>query len=264
MKRQHGGRLDHLKFEWDVLPREIEQSLISRAQAGDHAAKQSLVNQFLAYALQIAKRWVRRMPGHDLEDLMQIAQCGILQAIDKYDPSFGTRLITIVTPSIMWALNRSLPDSTLIRVPYRSDSEGGAEYIKRRWALRPCSLSLPVGESGDGTLYDLVGRPGHEIDDADSENRLESIRRCLNRLDERRRNVILMRMDGLTLEEVAEKFDVTRERIRQIETNAMDRLTRYVVEDLANRRRRAIAKRPLVKRARCEYREAIVAGEIAE
>jgi RNA polymerase sigma factor (sigma-70 family) len=256
-------RLDHLHIRWDAdqkLSFADEQALIALAQAGDNDAKQRLVDLHLAYALGIAKRWKPRMPGHDLEDLMQIAQLALLDCIKRYDAALGTRLITLATFRITHAIMQSISRDSLIRVPsYFHDKASAKERIALRARLRPCSLSLPVGENGDGTLGDLIGEPDRVAEDIDDRLRVAAVIRCLRMLNERMRGVLLDRMNGLVIEEIAAKLGVSRERVRQIEQSAIKRLTKYVTQDIAQRRRQAIVSQP-IKSNRCAYREAMMRG----
>ena len=244
-----------------LLSGEEEQVLAMRIADGDEAAKKKLAEANLRLVVSIAKRYVGR--GMQFLDLIQEGNLGLIKAVDKFDYNKGFKFSTYATWWIRQAITRAIADQArTIRIPvhmvetinkvkkaksqllhlngHEPTPEEISEYLdmsvdKVREILRvaqdPVSLETPIGEEEDSHLGDFI--PDDDAlapADAASISLLkEQLAEVLKTLTPREEKVLALRFgleDGnpKTLEEVGKEFNVTRERIRQIEAKALRKL----------------------------------------
>ena len=244
-----------------LLSSEEEIELAMRIMNGDEYAKKRLSEANLRLVVSIAKRYVGR--GMQFLDLIQEGNLGLIKAVEKFDYTKGFKFSTYATWWIRQAITRAIADQArTIRIPvhmvetinkvkkvssqllHKNGHEPVAEEIANeldmpvdkvreimRVAQEPVSLETPIGEEEDSHLGDFI--PDDEAPapaDAASHTLLkEQLGEVLSTLTTREEKVLRLRFgleDGRprTLEEVGKEFDVTRERIRQIEAKALRKL----------------------------------------
>lgn len=246
---------------YPLLTMNDEVELAKKIIDGDEVAKQMLAESNLRLVVSIAKRYVGR--GLSFLDLIQEGNLGLIKAVEKFDYTKGYKFSTYATWWIRQAITRSIADqSRTIRIPvhmsevinktYRISrnllQELGREPTEQELAdamnmpidkvreilkvsADPISLDTPIGEEDDSHLGDFIRDDtvmGPE--DAASYSILkDQITKLLDTLTDREQRVLVLRFglnDGRsrTLEEVGKEFNVTRERIRQIEAKALRKL----------------------------------------
>ncbi len=244
-----------------LLTAEEEKDLAMRMEAGDETAKKRLADANLRLVVSIAKRYVGR--GMLFLDLIQEGNLGLIKAVEKFDYRKGYKFSTYATWWIRQAITRAIADQArTIRIPVHMvetinkqvrvsrqllqelGREATPEEIAERMDItvervreiikisqEPVSLETPIGEEEDSHLGDFIPDDNMPVPaDAAAFTLLkEQLTEVLSTLTEREQKVLRLRFgldDGRarTLEEVGREFNVTRERIRQIEAKALRKL----------------------------------------
>jgi RNA polymerase primary sigma factor len=248
----------------DVSPADFRRILadVNRARRELSASREAMVKAHLRLVVSIAKKY-RRRSSLEFLDLIQEGNMGLMHAIEKFDYRRGVKVSTYAVWWIRQAMARAIADQgRTIRIPVHM-AEVAARILRERRRLvqqqgrepsaaqiatragttverveevlsivqEPLSLDLPVGEDGDATLGDLIAAPNgiHAHAALESSDLVRYVGEALEGLTEREQRILRMRfgiggMTDHTLEEVGKAFGLTRERIRQIEARALEKL----------------------------------------
>lgn len=253
--------------QYPLLTAQEERDLAKRIVDGDTEARNLLARANLRLVVSIAKKYVGRSPDLTLLDLIQEGNLGLFKAVDKFDFTKGFKFSTYATWWIRQAITRALADqSRTIRIPvhmvetmakYKQVSrrlaqdfgrdpmpeeiatEMGVEVEKiyqiEKISQDTISLELPIGDDDDRSrLSDFIADDKIISPDQEVAHRIlsDQMTEILDSLSEKERKILKMRhglLDGTyhTLEEVGKEFGVTRERIRQIEAKALEKIRQH-------------------------------------
>lgn len=253
--------------QYPLLTAQEEKDLAKRILAEDEEARNLLARANLRLVVSIAKKYVGRSPDLTLLDLIQEGNLGLFKAVDKFDHTKGFKFSTYATWWIRQAITRALADqSRTIRIPvhmvetmakYKQVSRRLAQDLGRdpmpeeiatemdievdkvyqieKISQDTISLELPIGDDDDRSrLSDFISDEKMVSPDQEVSHSIltDQIMEILDTLSEKERKILEMRhglLDGTyhTLEEVGKEFGVTRERIRQIEAKALEKIRQH-------------------------------------
>ncbi len=247
-----------------LTPKE-EIQLARRIQKGDAKAREHMIKANLRLVVKIARDYENF--GLPLLDLINEGNIGLMRAVEKFDPSKGAKLSTYAAWWIKQSIRRALSDqSKTIRIPVHATDkllhirrtatklegelgreptadEIGAELDipakqvqqLQTAAIRPTSLDAPLGDDDTNRIADIIAdeRATSPYQDLEDKTNVDMVRQVIGILDAREKTILRYRfgLDGdgeKTLEEVGEKFGVTRERIRQIQNVALRKLRKKI------------------------------------
>ncbi len=252
----------------ELLTPQDEIRLAARIKKGDEEARKQMIRANLRLVVKIAQDYARY--GLPLLDLISEGNIGLIKAVQRFDPKKGGKLSTYAAWWIKQSIKRALANqSKTIRLPahlvdkiarMRRSERKLTEQLGRdpteeelardlgvdaaviaHWnsvSVKPTSLDAPIGDDDGGTFSDIIGdeRAKTPFDEINDRQLLEEVERLLDRLDRREREILKYRY-GLggapieTLEDVGRRFNITRERVRQIQNAALLRL-REMLEEL--------------------------------
>ena len=251
-----------------LLSKEEEIKLAARIKKGDKAARDHMISANLRLVVKIAHDYNNF--GLPLLDLISEGNIGLVKAVERFDPSKGGKLSTYAAWWIKQSIKRALANqSKTIRLPVHLvdriakmrkitaaladelDREPSDEEIAyamdlpinkvahlKSVSVRPASLDASIGEDGNTTFGEMVGdeNEASPLDNLQGKSVSNDIKSVIGQLEDREAEIIHLRfgLDGnhpLTLEEVGERFDITRERVRQIQNIALHKMRRIMTEN---------------------------------
>lgn len=261
-----------------------ELDLAQRIRSGEQAARQQMISANLRLVVKIANDYNNF--GLPILDLISEGNIGLIKAVERFDPTKGGKLSTYAAWWIKQSIKRALANQgKTIRLPVhlvdriaemrrttaqlaneldRDPSDEEIAYTMgipvnkvahlKSVSTRPASLDAPVGEDNDTSFGDLVGDEDQAtpIEDLQEKSRNQDIQVMMSRLEPRESDIIRLRfgLDGnhpLTLEEVGEKFGVTRERVRQIQNIAIHKMRRLITDNERQRNAQEIHEERIVE-----------------
>jgi RNA polymerase primary sigma factor len=245
---------------WPLLTREEEVELAKRIERGDHEAKERMINSNLRLVVSIAKRY----QGHGLSllDLIQEGIIGLIRAVEKFDWRRGFKFSTYATWWIRQAVQRGVANKArTIRIPVhiserqqkisRAERDLTAKLERaptdeevakasklplkqvrevRNAARAVASLDRPIGSENDTAMGDLIASESDVAEEVEVSLQETALHRALADLPEREQEIVRLRYglngdsDPKSLEEIGRRLGLTRERVRQIEARALQRL----------------------------------------
>jgi RNA polymerase primary sigma factor len=268
-----------------LLTAKQEVELAGRIQQGDKAARDHMISANLRLVVKIAHDYNNF--GLPLLDLISEGNIGLIKAVERFDPNKGGKLSTYAAWWIKQSIKRALANqSKTIRLPVhlvdkiakirkvtaeladqldREPSDEEIAYVigmpvnkvahLKLVSVRPASLDAPIGEDGDTSFGELVGDENQPtpLENLQEKSMSDSIKSVIGLLDEREAEIIQLRfgLNGerpLTLEEVGEKFNVTRERVRQIQTIAIHKMRRILTENERQRSKEEVQEERIKKK----------------
>ena len=260
-----------------LLTPQQEIELAERIKQGDKQARDHMITANLRLVVKIAHDYNNF--GLPLLDLISEGNIGLIKAVERFDPSKGGKLSTYAAWWIKQSIKRALANqSKTIRLPVhlvdkiakmRQVTTRLAEELDREptdeevaytmgvsvnrvahlksVSTRPSSLDAPVGEESDTKFGDLIGddMQSTPLENLQQKSTYSNIQSVIDLLEPRESEIIRLRfgLDGnhpLTLEEVGEKFDITRERVRQIQMIALHKMRRFMSENERQRSQEVI------------------------
>ena len=250
-----------------------EVQLARRIRRGDRAARNHMIQANLRLVVKIAHDY--KDFGLPLLDLISEGNIGLIKAVERFDPRKGGKLSTYAAWWIKQSIKRALANqSKTIRLPVhlvdkiskmrraamKLAEEFGREPTDEEVAMelnipvnkvahlksvsiRPTSLDAPIGEDGDSATFgDIVGDENatSPYENVQERNLKSDLNHMINSLDKREADILRMRFgldghDELTLEEVGKKFKVTRERVRQLQNLALQKIRKLMAKNEAQR-----------------------------
>jgi len=250
-----------------LLTAEQERSLSRKIRKGDARARKKMIQSNLRLVINIAKRYSKL--GVPMMDLIEEGNLGLIKAVKKYNPYKGYRFSTYAAWWIKQYITRAIANQgKTIRIPvYMTEIinrwKRVTEQLTQKYSRKPkikeiakkmrlpmkkvrgiseiatkiSSLDAPIGDDGTGQFMDLIE---DESSDSPMENvtgtlRRERVDKLLDRMNEREKKILDLRFgltDGTThtLGETAKVFGITRERVRQIESAALDKLRGHIIQ----------------------------------
>ena len=239
-----------------VLGEEEKMELIYKAQAGDEAAREKLINGNLRLVLSVIQRFTGR--GENMDDLFQVGVIGLIKSIDNFKPEYGLRLSTYSCPMIIGEVRRYLRDHGMVRVS-RSMRDTAYKAMQTKEQLtgrnlreptvaeiaaemgcpkedvvlaleaivEPASLQEPVYSDGKDTIY-IMDQVKDSRTDSDWLEEI-SIRQAIESLGEREKRILSLRfMSGKTQIEVSREVGISQAQVSRIEKGALERIKKQL------------------------------------
>jgi len=250
-----------------LLTPEQEKSVSRKSRKGNSKARKKMIQSNLRLVINIAKRYSRL--GVPMMDLIEEGNLGLIKAVKKYNPNKGYRFSTYAAWWIKQYITRAIANQgKTIRIPvYMTEIinrwKRVTEQLTQKFGRRPkikevskkmkltikkvreisevaakvSSLDAPIGDDGTGQFMDLIEDEGSSspMDNVTGILRRERVDKLLDRMNERERKILNLRfglIDGTThtLGETAKVFGITRERVRQIESVALEKLRAHIIQ----------------------------------